>query len=112
MLTKLEINEKLSDITIKYNENLANYTYTKVGGPADFLAFPTDKKQLQAIVRLANATQTPFIVLGNASNLIVRDGGIRGIVILLERMDAVRANGYVIEAQAGRSEERRVGKEC
>ncbi|MBR6896471.1 MAG: UDP-N-acetylmuramate dehydrogenase [Lactococcus sp.] len=101
MLTKLEINEKLPDIEIKYDEKLANYTYTKVGGAADFLAFPADKTQLQAIVRLANATQTPFIVLGNASNLIVRDGGIRGIVILLERMDAVRANGYVIEAQAG-----------
>ena len=48
MLTKLEINEKLPDIEIKYDEKLANYTYTKVGGAADFLAFPADKTQLQA----------------------------------------------------------------
>lgn len=103
MLTKNEIIEKIPEITVKFAENLSNYTFTKVGGPADFLAFPEDKFQLQKLVKLANETQTPFIVLGNASNLIVRDGGIRGFVILLEKMNAIRANGYVIEAQAGAS---------
>ena len=103
MLTKNEILEKFPELTVKFNEPLSNYTYTKVGGPADFLAFPTDKYQLQTLVKLANETQTPFIVLGNASNLIVRNGGIRGFVILLEKMNTIRANGYVIEAQAGAS---------
>ncbi|GAB2022970.1 UDP-N-acetylmuramate dehydrogenase [Pseudolactococcus yaeyamensis] len=103
MLTKNEILEKLPEMTVKFDEPLSNYTFTKVGGVADFLAFPTDKYQLQKLVKLANATQTPFIVLGNASNLIVRNGGIRGIVILLGKMAAIRANGYVIEAQAGAS---------
>jgi len=103
MLTQNEILEKFPELTVKFNEPLSNYTYTKVGGPADFLAFPTDKYQLQTLVKLANETQTPFIVLGNASNLIVRNGGIRGFVILLEKMNTIRANGYVIEAQAGAS---------
>jgi UDP-N-acetylmuramate dehydrogenase len=101
MITKKELLTALPDVLVKSNEDLANYTYTKVGGPADFLAFPADKEQLQRLVRLANQTQTPFIVLGNASNLIVRDGGIRGIVILLEKMTEIRVNGDVIEAQAG-----------
>lgn len=103
MLTKNEILEKLPELAVKFDEPLSNYTYTKVGGPADFLAFPTDKYQLQTLVKLANETQTPFLVLGNASNLIVRNGGIRGFVILLEKMNTIRANGYVIEAQAGAS---------
>jgi UDP-N-acetylmuramate dehydrogenase len=103
MLTKNEIIDKIPEIEIKFGESLANYTFTKVGGPADFLAFPEDKFQLQKLIKLANETQTPFIVLGNASNLIVRDGGIRGFVILLEKMNKIRANGYVIEAQAGAS---------
>lgn len=101
MIKRNEITQKLAGIEIKYDEPLASYTYTKVGGPADFLAFPTDKFQLQQIISVANEMHTPFIVLGNASNLIVRDGGIRGFVILLEKMDAIRTNGYVIEAQAG-----------
>ncbi|GAX47590.1 UDP-N-acetylmuramate dehydrogenase [Pseudolactococcus reticulitermitis] len=103
MLTKNDLLEKLPELTVKFDEPLSNYTFTKVGGSADFLAFPTDKYQLQKLVKLANATQTPFIVLGNASNLIVRNGGIRGVVILLEKMNVIRANGYVIEAQAGAS---------
>ena len=103
MLTKNEILEKLPEITVEFDAPLSNYTFTEVGGPADFLAFPTDKYQLQKLIKLANETQTPFIVLGNASNLIVRNGGIRGFVILLEKMNTIRANGYVIEAQAGAS---------
>lgn len=103
MLTKTELFEKLPHLTVKFKAPLSDYTYTKVGGPADVLAFPEDKYQLQALVKLANATQTPVLVLGNASNLIVRNGGIRGLVILLEKMTASRANGYVIEAQAGAS---------
>ncbi|GFH40061.1 UDP-N-acetylmuramate dehydrogenase [Pseudolactococcus insecticola] len=103
MITKNEILDQLPEISVKFDENLSNYTFTKVGGPADFLAFPSDKYQLQKLIRLANSTETPFIVLGNASNLIVRDGGIRGFVILLEKMNAIRANGYVLEAQTGAS---------
>lgn len=101
MIKRSEITQQLAGIEIKYDEPLASYTYTKVGGPADFLAFPTDKIQLHRIVVVANETNTPFLVLGNASNLIVKDGGIRGFVILLEKMDAISTNGYVIEAQAG-----------
>ena len=103
MLTKNEILEKLPEITVEFDAPLSNYTFTEVERPADFLAFPTDKYQLQKLIKLANETQTPFIVLGNASNLIVRNGGIRGFVILLEKMNTIRANGYVIEAQAGAS---------
>ena len=93
--------ENIPDLLIKFNEPLSNYTYTKVGGPADILAFPATIEALTELSAKAKATDTPVTVLGNASNLIVRDGGIRGVVILLEKLDSVKVAGYTIEAQAG-----------
>ena len=93
--------ENIPDLLIKFNEPLSNYTYTKVGGPADILAFPATIEALTELSAKAKATYTPVTVLGNASNLIVRDGGIRGVVILLEKLDSVKVAGYTIEAQAG-----------
>ncbi|CRH92250.1 putative UDP-N-acetylenolpyruvoylglucosamine reductase [Chlamydia trachomatis] len=49
----------------------------------------------------ANKANIPWMVLGNASNLIVRDGGIRGFVIMFDKLNAVRINGYTLEAEAG-----------
>ncbi len=100
MLKKSDF-EKLPDLEVKFDEALAKYTYTKVGGPADFLAFPYSIQELTDLTNLAKETNTPITVLGNASNLIVRDGGIRGLVILLEKMNQVKIAGYTIEAQAG-----------
>ncbi|CAN2923972.1 UDP-N-acetylmuramate dehydrogenase [Streptococcus dysgalactiae] len=92
---------ELHGIDIRENEPLKNYTYTKVGGPADFLAFPRNHYELSRIVTYANKANIPWIVLGNASNLIVRDGGIRGFVIMFDKLNAVRINGYTLEAEAG-----------
>lgn len=92
---------ELHGIDIRENEALKNYTYTKVGGPADFLAFPRNHYELSRIVTYANKANIPWMVLGNASNLIVRDGGIRGFVIMFDKLNAVRINGYTLEAEAG-----------
>jgi UDP-N-acetylmuramate dehydrogenase len=101
MLDKNDMLENFPQTELKFDELLSNYTFTKVGGPADVLAFPETKEALQDLVVYANQHDIPWLVLGNASNLIVRDGGIRGIVILLEKMDKIRLAGYYIEAQAG-----------
>lgn len=92
---------ELHGIDIRENGPLKNYTYTKVGGPADFLAFPRNHYELSRIVTYANKANIPWMVLGNASNLIVRDGGIRGFVIMFDKLNAVRINGYTLEAEAG-----------
>lgn len=92
---------ELHGIDIRENEPLKNYTYTRVGGPADFLAFPRNHYELSRIVTYANKANIPWMVLGNASNLIVRDGGIRGFVIMFDKLNAVRINGYTLEAEAG-----------
>jgi len=96
-----QIKEELAGIEILFNEPLKQYTYTKVGGAADYLAFPRNQYELKRIVTFANAQDIPWMVLGNSSNIIVRDGGIEGFVIMFNHFHDVRVNGYVIEAEAG-----------
>lgn len=95
------IQQELANIDIRLDEPLAGYTYTKVGGPVDYLAFPRNQMELQKIVRFANRHQIDWMVLGNSSNIIVRDGGIRGFVIMFDKFNMVTVDGYVIEAEAG-----------
>nr|WP_317629556.1 UDP-N-acetylmuramate dehydrogenase [Streptococcus sp. CSL10205-OR2] len=100
-MMKEKIQEALTGIDIRFDEPLKKYTYTKVGGAADYLAFPRNQLELEKIVRFANKHNIPYKVLGNASNIIVRDGGIRGFVIMFDRLNLVTVSGYVIEAEAG-----------
>ena len=96
-----QIKEELAGIEILFNEPLKQYTYTKVGGAADYLAFPRNQYELKRIVTFANAQEIPWMVLGNSSNIIVRDGGIEGFVIMFDHFHDIRVNGYVIVAEAG-----------
>lgn len=96
-----QIKEELAGIEILFNEPLKQYTYTKVGGAADYLAFPRNQYELKRIVTFANNQEIPWMVLGNSSNIIVRDSGIEGFVIMFDHFHDVRVNGYVIEAEAG-----------
>jgi UDP-N-acetylmuramate dehydrogenase len=65
------------------NAPMARYTSLRVGGPADLLLVPADVGELQAIMTCASAQEVPLTWLGKGSNLIVRAGGIRGIVVSL-----------------------------
>ena len=96
-----QIKEELAGIEILFNEPLKQYTYTKVGGAAEYLAFPRNQYELKRIVTFANNHEIPWMVLGNSSNIIVRDSGIEGFVIMFDHFHDVRVNGYVIEAEAG-----------
>lgn len=86
---------------IKEDEPLSNYTYTKTGGPADILVFPRQKEEIAEIVRWIHQAGWPLTILGNASNLIVKDGGIRGVTLILTEMDQVVVEEETIVAQCG-----------
>ncbi len=62
---------------------MSRHTSLQVGGPADYLVFPRDLEELQAVLLLAQEKGIPFFVLGHGSNLLVRDEGYRGMVISL-----------------------------
>ena len=89
------------EIEIKQDEPLMHYTYTHTGGPADWLAFPKSVEEVQTLVAYANDHQLPLTVLGNASNLIVRDGGIEGLTLILTRMNKISVTGNRVTAEAG-----------
>lgn len=93
--------EKLPNIEFKLDEPLSKYTFTKTGGPADVLAFPKTREELVEIVDTARTNQVPITVIGNASNLIIKDGGIRGIVIILPNFHRIEVSETKVTAEAG-----------
>jgi UDP-N-acetylmuramate dehydrogenase len=99
------IYNKLISITSEENvmvdEYLNKHTYTRLGGKADFFVTPSSITEVQEIVKLANREDVPFTLLGNGSNLIVRDGGIRGIVMSPKRFTTIKREGDSIIAESG-----------
>ncbi|WP_340137532.1 UDP-N-acetylmuramate dehydrogenase [Apilactobacillus bombintestini] len=91
----------MKNIKILKNEPLSNYTFTKTGGNADMVAFPTSVKQVQELLNMAKEKNMPITVLGNASNLIIKDGGITGLVIILTEMNNIEVEDNLVTAQAG-----------
>ena len=91
------------DIEIKQDEPLMNYTYTKTGGPADWLAFPETVDQVKELVDYVREHKMGLTVLGNASNLIVGDGGIDDLTIILTRLNKIEVHDNKVTAQAGAS---------
>lgn len=83
---------------LRLDEPLAPFTWLRVGGPADALFLPADEEDLAAFLR-ALPPETPVTVLGVGSNVIVRDGGIEGVVVRL----AGRAFGEIhVEADGAK----------
>jgi UDP-N-acetylmuramate dehydrogenase len=64
---------------------MSAYTSFQVGGRVDYLAFPEDSADLREILRWCKQNGVPYLVLGNGTNLLVRDGGIRGLALSLAR---------------------------
>ena len=86
------------------DEPMSRHTTFRVGGPADALFLPESGEQVARALAAARDCGVEAIVIGNGSNLIVRDGGVRGLVIALgEGMAAIAREGDVVTAQAGAS---------
>ncbi|WEV71416.1 UDP-N-acetylmuramate dehydrogenase [Lactobacillus sp. ESL0785] len=92
---------KKKGIVIKEQVPLSKYTFTKTGGPAEYLAFPKNEQELVQLVTAAKQEHLPLTVIGNASNLIIRDGGIAGLVLILTEMKEITITGHTVTAQAG-----------
>ena len=89
-------------LRIVRNAPMARYTTLHLGGPADLLACPDKPEQVQMLLKEAHALDVPVIIMGNGSNLLVKDGGVRGLVIRLCRdMQRIEIKGNTIRAEAG-----------
>ncbi|MBI1921211.1 MAG: UDP-N-acetylmuramate dehydrogenase [Geobacter sp.] len=84
------------------DEPMSLHTSLKVGGPADLFCIPEDLDDLRELLTVLAETGTPRMVVGGGFNLLVRDGGIRGAVISLERLNRLdRLDGFRMRAEAG-----------
>jgi UDP-N-acetylenolpyruvoylglucosamine reductase len=83
-----ELVARVSSATvIRRDEPMAKHTTLRVGGPADVFVEPASEADLAAIVKLCGEHGIHFFILGRGSNLLVRDGGFRGVVIRLSHPD-------------------------
>jgi UDP-N-acetylmuramate dehydrogenase len=85
----------------RFNAPLREYTSFHIGGPADVLVEPVDMEDLVQLVMQAHAQKLPIFVLGG-TNVLVRDKGIRGVVVNLAKLRAIKEEpGSVLYAEGG-----------
>jgi len=85
MLTEETVARIKAEISgqVHFDEPMSVHTSFHIGGPADVLVVPADREDLRKVLCIAREEKTPLTVIGNGSNLLVRDKGIRGIVLKL-----------------------------
>lgn len=86
----------------KEHEPLARHTSFRIGGPADLMAFPRDERELAAVLKAAAAARVPLLPIGNGTNLLAGDRGIRGAVVKMTRgFRAIERSGLTLRVGAG-----------
>lgn len=88
---------------VRRNEPLAPRTTLRVGGPAELYVEPASETDLALVVRFCAAHHVPFFLLGRGSNLLVRDGGVRGVVLSLNQpcFSQIQVSGAQLHCDAG-----------
>jgi len=74
---------------VKLQEPMSGHTSFRIGGNADALVAPVDRQDLTALLQEIADQRLPWVVLGGGTNLLVRDGGFRGVAISLKKMSAI-----------------------
>lgn len=88
--------------SILFNEPMSKHTTYKIGGACDVMLLPKNDDEVCELIKLCKQNDIPFYVIGNGSNLLVRDGGVRGAIIKISsKMSEITACGNKITAQAG-----------
>jgi len=97
--------QKLSKFNLKKNYPMKNVTSFHIGGSADFFVRPTSVNEILEILKIAKDYSYPVFVMGNGSNLLVSDKGIRAIVIQLTDnfKKLTKIDDYTVEVDAGMS---------
>lgn len=96
------INNEFNNMRLEKDVLMKEHTYFKIGGPADVMAFPENIDQIAKLIKFCNKNNIDFFVLGNGTNLLVRDKGIRGLVIKIDdNLSDVRVEGNKIIAEGG-----------
>ena len=97
-----DIEKYIDSSKIKYDEPMKKYTTLKVGGKADVLVLPEEIQDVKQVLNYAKQNNIPVTVIGNGSKLLVKDDGIRGIVIKFgSKFANIDIDGEYVTVQAG-----------
>lgn len=95
------VEEQIPELKVLVDEPMKKHTTFRIGGPADFYVEP-DEKQLIKLLRIAKECDIPVTVVGNGSNLLVGDGGIRGLTVGIGKgLSKIEVSDNTITAGAG-----------
>ncbi len=86
---------------VAVDEPMKNHTSFKVGGPVDILVTPESYDEIVNVIKLCNEEDMTYYIIGRGSNLIVRDGGFRGMVIKLTKLDKIKVEDERLIVQSG-----------
>ena len=98
--------KKLEEIVgwnnVKYNEPMKKYTTMKVGGPCDAIVFPENIDEIKEIIKFCKAENIDYYVIGNGSNLLVKDEGIHAVIIKIgNKFSKISVDNDVVTALSG-----------
>ncbi|SMC75761.1 UDP-N-acetylmuramate dehydrogenase [Sporomusa malonica] len=97
-----ELEKAIPPERLLVNEPMSKHTTFRIGGPADYLVFPGSVQEVAAVLDAAKRYRVPITVLGNGSNVLVLDRGIRGLVVKFgPEMGYIRHSGSTLFAGAG-----------
>lgn len=109
LLERLQLDQTLlARLELRIDEPMARHTTLRLGGPADLWVRPDDIASLAALLERCHASRAPVHFVGGGTNLLVRDGGLRGVVINLGRINRVwrpdpDRNPTIVDVEAGAS---------
>lgn len=86
---------------IAVDSPMSEHIYFRVGGPADILVTPVNEEQVVNTLKLCREYNVPYFILGNGSNILVKDGGVSGVVIKFNKLNKITAKGNCVTAQSG-----------
>ncbi|NLY44186.1 MAG: UDP-N-acetylmuramate dehydrogenase [Clostridiaceae bacterium] len=96
------LQENIGESSIKVKEPMKNHTSFRIGGDADIMVLPGNYEDIRVTMKICKEHDVPFFVMGNGSNLLVSDEGIRGVVIkTFKSLNRVKVDGEIIEAESG-----------
>lgn len=100
-----DIKEKLTAVvgsgSLFENTMMKEQVSFRVGGPADFLVLPKTSEELCKVLSFLRSESIPYYLMGNGSNLLVRDKGFRGVIVKTREIDGIEVDGSTITAGAG-----------
>ncbi|HEY5561871.1 MAG TPA: UDP-N-acetylmuramate dehydrogenase [Clostridiaceae bacterium] len=96
-----QLGEILDIKNIDINDPMKKHTSFKVGGPADVIVTPENFDEVSNIIKVCNLYKVPFYIIGNGTNLLVKDGGIRGVVIKLAKLKSFSVKADRLIAEGG-----------